>query len=230
MSISEIFQQLVELFFPMRCLGCAEIGAYFCEECQRTLGYRQSLLCPHCMEASLKGETHPDCQKQTFLDGLYFTFSYSGLVKKAIKKIKYQKVWSITTKLVELASKDFPRSQFQNFVIIPIPLHSKRFQERGFNQSELLAKAWGDSLQLPMHANVLLRTKETKPQVDLKKKERRRNIAGAFSVIDNSILSGKDVLLIDDVATSGATLDEAAKILKIAGVKRAWGLVIAHGK
>lgn len=117
-------------------------------------------------------------------------------------------------------------------VFIPIPLHKKKLRKRGYNQAELLAKGLSKHFNIPI-VDCLQRVKETKTQVGLAKEERAENIKDAFAIKPaflEQIRGFQQVFLIDDVATSGATLREAAKVLKKAGVKSVWGLTLAHGE
>jgi competence protein ComFC len=182
-----------------------------------------------CFNPSFTGKTHAHCKRITRLDGVYFSYHYSGLVKKAIKKIKYQGVFAITKELVDLSFSDFEWQQFQDFVIVPVPLHKKRQRMRGFNQAELIAEEIGKNNGLEVVNDALIRGINTKSQVDLQKGERRENIKGAFTVSDTAKMKRKKVLIIDDLFTTGSTLNECARVLKRSGVKEVWGLTIAHG-
>jgi ComF family protein len=122
---------------------------------------------------------------------------------------------------------NFPK----NFVVIPLPLHKNRKRIRGFNQAELIAVGFisaVSSSRLILEPNLLVRTKNTKPQVELSGEERRQNIVGAFAVSDPNVVKNKTILLVDDVKTTGATLEEAARVLKEAGAKRVWAMTAAH--
>ncbi len=111
--------------------------------------------------------------------------------------------------------------------IIPIPLHKKRYLERGFNQADLLADSWGRHLNTSVLKKVLVRSRQTKTQVGLSGVERRRNLQGAFAL--RQLLAGVErVILVDDVFTTGSTLEEAARVLRANGVKEVWGAILAR--
>lgn len=115
-------------------------------------------------------------------------------------------------------------------LLVPVPLAPKRLKERGFNQALLLAAALGKTLSLPVDTNTLLRVKETKSQVECETpKERQENISGAFALRENSNLKGKTILLVDDVYTSGATMNECARLLRKGGAREIWGVAVAKG-
>ena len=114
-------------------------------------------------------------------------------------------------------------------ILIPVPLHRKRYNWRGFNQSFLLARSVGDKFGAAVREDILLRIRDTKPQSKTKsEEERRKNISGAFRCVRSEDVSDKNVILIDDVCTTSATLNECAKELKGAGAKNVWGLVVAR--
>ena len=114
-------------------------------------------------------------------------------------------------------------------VIIPIPLNNRKELERGFNQSREIAEIISSYFGIPLAQNFLVRKKYTLPQINLKLKQRSENIKNAFELLPDNEIQGKTILLIDDVTTSGATLNEAAKVLRENGVKEIWGVVIAQG-
>lgn len=115
-------------------------------------------------------------------------------------------------------------------LLVPVPLAPKRFNERGFNQALLLAAALGKILAIPVDTNTLLRIKETKPQVECEtSQERQKNVLGAFALRESGDLKGKTILLVDDIYTSGATMNECARLLKRAGARTVWGVAVAKG-
>ena len=116
----------------------------------------------------------------------------------------------------------------KNYLIIPIPLHKDRERQRGFNQAELIGKIIGEILNLPAEKNILARHKKTESQAKMKNWEKRsENLADAFSLRSSEAIKNKNIILVDDVHTSGATISEAAKILKANGAKKIIALVIA---
>lgn len=166
---------------------------------------------------------------------------YEGPMRVAIKRLKY-KPW-ISSLGVSLASLIFQylrenpsiiRIIEQNPIITPVPLHKSREHARGFNQSALLGKLVAEGLNLEFVPNLLVRHKKTKPQVELKGKERKENIRDAFVVNQElktknlEFLKKKSILLIDDVWTTGATLRACGQVLKRAGFDKVWALTLAR--
>jgi len=111
---------------------------------------------------------------------------------------------------------------------MPVPLSKKRLKWRGFNQAEIIANILADNFKLEIDAKNLKRIKNTKPQAKLNERERRNNLADCFSWLGDK-LNGRNIILVDDVATTGSTLNECAKVLKQAGASEVWGLVVANG-
>ena len=116
-------------------------------------------------------------------------------------------------------------------IVIPMPLHASRQRERGYNQAEALARAFANLQGLRLRSDLLERTRATEAQTRLSREERRRNVAGAFALTSPAAaatISGKHILLVDDVTTTGSTLDAAAEPLRAAGAASVWGLAFAR--
>ena len=227
-----------DLIFPKKCLGCGRWGDYFCSDCLNYVLLKNSRICPVCSKSSFGGKTHPGCQKALGLDGLTSVFSYQGILEKAIKKLKYRFVSSLAKDLVELflsiAGEDRYFVNFVNqgkVVLVPVPLHPRRFRWRGFNQANLLGAMIASNLGITFLPDFLKRTRRTKPQTKLKGKERLRNVKGALvfnKQLDSWPIEQFSTLIFDDVLTTGATLRECCKVLKRKGVKKVWGLTLAR--
>jgi ComF family protein len=229
---------LIDLLFPRKCLNCGREGSYFCSQCLNFLSLDNQRICPVCEKPSIGGHTHARCSKKESLDGLTSIFAYKGIIKKAITKLKYKFIFDIAGDLMEVflssCGEDLVFSTYcqkEKPILVPIPLHPQRLRWRGFNQSELLGKIIAKNLGLQLIPDLLIRTKNTKPQMELSEKQRQENILGAFSLklqLPNNLITNNSILLFDDVWTSGATIKEAGKILKKNGAKKVWGLTIAR--
>lgn len=187
----------------------------------------------------MDGRTHPICRNTYSIDGIYSSLVYKGIVKKIVYQFKYPPYLS---GMEESISQLFYEGIIQNeyvyrllavpTVFVPIPIHANRMRKRGYNQTEFLAKGLGTRMDMPVH-NMLIRIKDTKTQVGLTKNERKENISRAFALREKYTEFARkcpQIFLIDDVATSGATLSEAANVLKRNGVQRVWGITFAHGE
>ena len=118
---------------------------------------------------------------------------------------------------------------FSDFLLIPIPLHKRKLRERGFNPAKEIAREISENLKIPVLNNVLAKIKQTPAQAELKKEEREKNVLGVFSCLNKELITAKKILLVDDIFTTGATMEESALTLKKAGAKEVWGIVIARG-
>lgn len=221
---------ILDFIFPKRCVGCGKLGAYFCPGCRarlRPVDINESI-CPMCERPAIDGVTHPRCKIRYGIDGLTSFFHYDGPVRAAVKAIKYRYVSDLAKEFVSLASVlSLPRADS----IIPIPLHQNRQMERGFNQAEKLAEVLASRLHIPIRTDILTRTRATVPQVSMNHRDDRlKNMRGVFAVHPGAApgFKDKDVLLFDDVFTTGATMREAANILKRAGIDKVWAVTMAR--
>ncbi len=218
----------LDFIFPKRCVSCGDIGSYICDRCRKRIIFVEHPVCPVCQRQAVGGKTHPGCMTKYGLDGLIVGFGYLGPIKLGIKKIKYKWVWDIADVIVDLFSATLWKFHIpDDFVLVPVPLHVRRRRWRGFNQAELICQLMAKKFGVEWK-NLLARKLETKTQVGLTRQERKNNIRGAFEVC-GSVDRGKTYILVDDVFTTGATMAEACKMLKKAGAKNVWGLVIALG-
>jgi len=229
---------LIDLFFPKFCLGCGYIGVYVCSSCFKKLEPIKQDICFYCKKPSLFGLIHPDCSKTHNIDGLIVIYHYNPLLKKIIKNIKYRlatQVWQEFYKIIKpqvIAKLGFYKKFSQDFVIQPIPLSKIKYNERGFNQASLISTFFQKFLHYPI-VNLLIRKKETSAQARIKNKRGRYlNIRDAFAIQPERrglIYQTPNIILIDDVVTSGSTIKEAVKILKEAGAKKVYVLALAKG-
>lgn len=222
---------LVDFLFPRTCIGCGYSGVYLCQDCLLHAP-KHWLICPYCKKASPLGKTHDGCKSREGLDGLISIYKCRGVVKKTISKLKYSFAYDIATPLAQVCSDNLKNIiHLQNIVLVPIPLHRKRQNWRGFNQTEELAKILAKKLKWELNTKLLIRVRHTRPQIGLKNIERVRNICGEFAVNAEAFEhedQGKTIVLFDDIWTSGSTISEACKELKKNGFKDVWGLTIAR--
>ncbi len=226
---------ILDFIFPKRCVGCGRVGNYFCGRCRATIKFVRTneAICPICQKLAIDGATHPHCQTRFTLDGLVSFFRYDGIVKKSVKAIKYRLVTDLATELINLVPatslNNAVVAQHNNFVLVPIPLHPSRFRFRGFNQAEVLGKLLAKRLNIKLRTDLLKRIKRTVPQVEMKdRKKRLENMKDVFALNNTVAKTPENIILFDDVYTTGATLRSAANILKRAGVKNVWGMTMAR--
>ncbi len=186
-----------------------------------TLCESQGALCPFC----LTGREIPH------LDGLRAASLYDGAVRQAILALKFRGQRRVASPLADLLAACCRHETLSADLIVPIPLHANRRRERGYDQARLLAQPLGRLLQRPVRTDLLVRTRATRAQMTLSASERHTNVAGAFVLTSPAVraaLSGKRILLLDDVTTTGSTLDAAAAALREANPAAIWGLAVAR--
>jgi ComF family protein len=218
----------LDLLFPSWCINCGKEGSYICSSCRRLLSRIVPPVCPQCGRPQSQGMLCSGCEdEQPEIDGIRAPFVFSGVIRQAIHKLKYQNIRSLAGLLAEFLHDFMQESPVPGEVLVPVPLHNKRLRERGYNQSGLLAKELSKLSGLPLEDNCLVRRHHAPPQArSANIDERRLNITGAFVCRDDR-LQDKSVVLIDDVSTSGITLDACASVLKSSGAASVWGLVVA---
>ncbi len=212
MRLSTLFRLVFELAVwvvaPPRCAGCgarARLRQVFCAPCARTV------VAP------------PDDA------GCAAAFVYGGALARAIVRLKYDPRPELATPLGELLRRGVSRlGGWAPHVVVPVPLHPSRLAERGFNQAALLAGPVARDLGAPLLARALVRTRDTPQQATLDRAGRLGNVRRAFAARDPEALAGKRVLLVDDVRSTGATLDACAEALRAAGVREVRALVLAR--
>lgn len=223
-----------ELFYPLRCAACQRVGVAFCSRCLATIRPLVAHHCPRCdrpLEPSTSLLNQPDgcphCQSQfPSLNGLRVFAAYASPLKEAIHALKYGAFEAVAEPLGQKLAETWRERGITIDGVLPVPLHPERVQERGYNQSELLANALCNRLHLPLHQNLLQRMRPTRPQVGLNHAERLQNVVGAFAA--TSSVAGGRWLLVDDVCTSGATLEGCATALRANGAKQVWAAVLAR--
>jgi competence protein ComFC len=186
-------------------------------------------ICPKCGSPQASGIVCPNCrERQTQIDGIRSPFRFDGVMRDAIHQLKYRNLKAIAPCLAALLADYLESRPLPGEALIAVPLHPKRLRERGYNQSQLLAGELAKLINLPVIEDCLIRVKEAKPQVKAANlEERQRNVADAFAC-QNRKVSDKQIILIDDVCTSGATLQSCAEALKSKGAISVWGLTLAR--
>lgn len=231
---------LINFFLPPRCLFCGQIIDGFkdvpaCSSCLAALIFFSSPKCPKCGIGFATAQGPDHICGRCLNEELNFTLAralgpYEGLMAELITRFKYQGATYLAHPLGKLMAdyKDEIFSFAHIEMVVPVPLHPRRLQERGFNQSLLLARVISRIHKIPLEFNVLERIRYTQPQTQLSRLEREKNMRGAFRVRKNHLPAGSNILLIDDVFTSGATVGECARVLKEAGAQQVQVLTLAR--
>ncbi len=231
--LKRYFEFFKELLFPLFCIACEKEGNLLCDSCMYLVEKAGVFCCPVCQQSRPFGKTCIECKESTFLDGhcAIGAFSENSIWSKIIHAYKYNFV-SDAERIFENVIKEFVDVQKEIFahvdLIVSVPLHRRRLAQRGFNQSEKIAAIVRSILHLPGE-NVLLRQNFTHQQAKLKKQERLANVQDAFILKNNFDPQGKNILLVDDVFTTGSTLNECAKVLKENKAGKIHAFTLARG-
>ena len=209
---------MINLIFPKTCYVCQKEGEYLCNACfKKFIKVDPVNKCHICNKESRIGFVHYDYKELTYLDGVLNLTVYDGLIKKLIYDIKYNYYFSITQSVGKIMADYLKYYTFNslNSVFTFVPTSKKKLKTRGFNQSYLLAKEVCKNKSLPLK-EVLKKTHNTGAQAKLDKFDRAENLRGAFElVLEFEVKEGvQSIVIVDDVFTTGATLNECAKIIK----------------
>ena len=235
----EKFKEItLNILFPISCLSCKKDDEWICDECLNKIPLKKEQVCPICQKKiTPDGRVCFSCNKKFQIDGVFIASNYNNnLISRSVHYYKYRFIQDLSTPLGKILRKAILSSGLSvPDIIIPVPLHKKRLRWRGFNQAELLANYLSQNLtlgfEIPIASDIILRKKYTPPQMKIKNIcQRKENIQNAFAINVNKKFSikNKRILLVDDIAATGATLFECAKTLKKSGAKEVFGIVIAR--
>jgi ComF family protein len=226
---------IVDLIFPKKCFGCNRNGKFICEVCIRKVKLAKQI-CIGCEKPAIDGMTHVRCKRPLRLDACTSIWNYDGVIRKALINLKYKFAFKIAEELADNIASFLLKKNFvlpKEAILIPIPLHRFRANWRGFNQVEEIGKLVCQKMGWEFQPDILVRKKVRRPQTELKGDKRQQNIRGVFSINSkyknsNLLATNHNLLIFDDVLTTGATIKEAGKVLKRNGAKQVWGLTIAR--
>lgn len=227
-SFRQLKTSLLDLLFPLRCLGCGREGSLLCPSCAESLPRIKQPICRCCGTGIRSGTLCLSCLSHPMsIDGIRSVLLFGGTARQAILGLKYRHLKAMAAPLGELLAGFLRMYPLPGDVLVPVPLHPRRLRERGYNQAALLAEQTGRLSGLPVAEGWLLRQRDPGTQTRAANAaERRSNVRDAFWC--HRELHGEGVLLIDDVCTTGATLDACASALKSAGAGSVWGLTVAR--
>jgi len=226
--IEEPFIRLLDLIFPPSCAGCGKLGVHWCDDCYASVKPITQPVCEKCgLPVKHQAELCNCADTIHSLDYFRAYSIYTPPLSNAIKQLKYERDFAIAKKLAFYLIKLYNEYKIKADLVIPVPLNKNRIRERGFNQASLLAKFFANELQLPYEKQALVRTKNTRSQVGLSRLERLSNVQEAFQA-NPALIMGKTIIIIDDVSTTGATLEACASTLKNAGAMKVIGLSLAR--
>lgn len=226
LRISEAFEHLtrrtLDVLIPPRCIGCNTREIWLCGQCRSNLSGLTEPLCTVCSRPSTPSKVCGECYRHPPpYEVLRAPWSHTGLARELVHALKFQGQRHLARLI---ASEMYLLVDPSIDVIVPVPLHRDRFNDRGYNQSELLARELGAQLACRVDNKMLIRTRATVPQSGLDRADRLVNVRGAFS-FNRRRDSDRHILLVDDVTTTGATIAACARLLRQHGVDRISAIV-----
>ncbi|MBI2939003.1 MAG: ComF family protein [Chloroflexi bacterium] len=247
-----LIRALLDFLFPPRCVGCEQRGDWLCQTCLDALPRLPPERCARCGQPAIGRICHHCRTAPPAFAALHCEYIFTGTLRAAIHRLKYRRCRELAEPLGQLmltaltvapargpagappipalspsrGGKGGGDAPAAPEVVIPVPLHSQRLAERGFNQAELLAVPLATGLGVPLATAVLRRSRNTQPQMSLPAARRRENVVGAFEA--TPAIAGVRVLLVDDVCTTGSTLSAAASALQRAGARRVEAAALAR--
>jgi ComF family protein len=227
--LARLGRAAVDLVFPPRCALCGRGGPFLCVECSSSLPRALPPRCRRCWRPVPAGEPCPDCRSRaSALDSVRSAFLYQGPARNLVHALKYDGQTALAEPMTALMEAELREQSAGIDLVVPVPLFAWRRRTRGYNQSALLAREIGKLLAVPVAENALRRLRNTPPQVRIASAgERRSNVRGAFACQDARV-AGRSILLVDDVTTTGATLEACAAPLKAAGASCVGALTFAR--
>lgn len=227
--IGGLWERALDVVFPRRCVGCAATGAFLCAICLATLPRAAPPRCPTCWVPSQEPEAPCHrCRDRAFhLEATRCPFVFEGATREAVNALKYRGLSALAESMALPMAECLRQWVPPAGVIVPVPLAGQRRRLRGYNQSELLGRELSRLSGLPLASGALVRRRSTMPQArSTGEAARRQNVAAAFALGPAAVEGA--VLLVDDVLTSGATLDACARVLLDGGAGPVFALTFAR--
>lgn len=225
----QLIWEALDWLYPPDCGGCGKTGARWCNECSEKTKDIDPPICPICGNPNLDNED--PCQRCLALRPLYSSLRsytvFTGSIREAIHRLKYRRDIGLGEALSRPMITSLQKLNWSVDIITSVPLGLARFEERGYNQATLLARPIALYMNLPFSSRILTRTRETRSQVGLTVTERQDNMTDAFRA-NREWSKGKNILVVDDVATSGATLNACARALLDGGANKIYGFSLAR--
>ena len=223
-----VFWLILDWLFPPTCINCGAVGYRICSQCQNSINKSTSCVCSICgRRINSTGVCYQCKSKKPNFDQLRSLYDYKDSVREAIHRLKYENDMGLAEKLAEPLIDYYRAQGWTVDLLVPLPLFERKQIDRGYNQSALLAIPISLKLGIKYRPNAIIRIKNTKSQVGLNEEERWENVSDAF-VADPQIVNNKTILIIDDVTTTGATMNAAALAARKAGAKAIYCLTLAR--
>lgn len=225
---TQVGRDLLDVVFPIECVSCGNSGGLICNGCSENLPVLDPPYCEICATPGDFARCQPCSETIRWFDGIRSPYRYAGPMRQAVLALKYGGIRAGSTQLGDMLGDYLLDNPLPGTIVMSVPMPSDRQRERGYNQADLLASRVARKCNLPYEPNALIRTRRVDPQAGITDpNQRAHNVAGSFAVAVGADVSGMDIILVDDVATTASTLDECAATLKKAGARSVWGLVLA---
>jgi ComF family protein len=228
--LTRVGQAVLDVLFPSRCVGCGAFGSFLCQSCQAELPRARPPRCPICWKPQRGPAPCGRCrQERPAFQGARSLHIYDGAAREAVRALKYNYLSALAQPMAQLMARYVEEEEgIEADLLVAVPLHGRRRRLRGYNQSALLARELSRLCGLSLAERALARRRNTPPQArSVDAEARKRNVADAFNA-DRRWVEGKRALLVDDVMTTGATLDACARALREAGAASVWALTFAR--
>ncbi len=227
-ALQRLGDAALDLLYPPRCVVCHRSGLFLCAGCAGAMTEASSPRCSRCWQPNKGAELCRDCRSTPpAYDGTRSAFVYAGPARTLVHALKYRQTTALASPMAAFMAELARQHELQVDVVMPVPLSGRRERTRGYNQAAVLGHALALELDLPL-SKALVRRRHTPPQARSADAEsRRRNVSGAFACRGQE-MARRRVLLVDDVTTTGATLDSCAGALKEAGAAAVWALTFAR--
>ena len=225
--LARLGASVLDLVYPPQCFGCDAEGSFLCSTCETSLPRLKPPYCRKCAQPVPSGALCRQCTAAPpALEGIRAVFLMEGSIREAVHAVKYSNLRAAAPSLGRLMARWLVSTPLPGEVLLSVPLHKRRLRERGYNQSALLAKEVSKVTGLPLRENLLVRTRDTPPQISLSLQERIRNVEGSFELPGDG--KGLKIILVDDVVTTGSTMSACGKALRAGGAGSVWGLALAR--
>lgn len=233
-----MLKKLINLFYPLTCPICNKVltrGEKICKQCEEEINVIREPKCQKCGKALSGSEKIycRDCQeKQHIFDKGVAVFEHKGQIRESIYRFKYNNARVYAEYYADVAVQIYGKlfKSWEIDAIVPVPIYKERELKRGYNQAYVFAKEVSERLKIPLENKLLIRIKNTLPQKELAENMRYLNLKDAFAVNKEQMKGVKNILLVDDIYTTGSTVDACSSILKKAGIKKVYVLCVSAGK
>lgn len=227
-QLYKILWKSLDQVFPPECSGCHRKGYRWCPECQAKVEIIGSRVCPICGNPQNQTTKCNNCkQSEPPYRGLRSWAIFKSPLREALHQLKYRKNLGLGESLAEPLVGILSDLKWQIDLVVPVPLSKARLKERGYNQAALLARPVSMALSLPYSDSGLLRIKESRSQVGLSIDDRKRNVEDVFSSV-SKVVANRQVLIVDDVTTTGATIEACARAVIASGASKVYGITLAR--